>query len=579
MKKLLTRGHALLGATTVASVFITSQAFACGGFFCNGATPINQAAERIIFAQDEDQITQIVEVLYEGEAEKFSWVLPVPGKPKPGVSSVQAFDRLQQATNPTYQLQANFPESCGLFNSPSAGGDSSGDGDLGVEGGPQVTVIDAGTVGPFDYETISVDAADEDPAAVAVRWLETNGYDVGPKGPDVLRPYLENGLNLIAFRLTRGQEAGAIRPITLQYESKSMSIPIRPTAVAANDDMPILVWVLGQSRAVSTNYRGLEINELLIDWFNPAATYNQVVTAAADEAKGQGFVTELAGDAGIYAETIAPSWEAESLRSYTISDPIDEVLISITDQFGGYDGFLEIAAELPLRDGITAADFTSCAYCYFYPGQAPGGGFGGATGMGDERIANTDPIFGVNLNAFFEDFENKVIAPLVDTAELFRTHDYVTRLYTTMSAEEMDRDPVFKFNPDLEDVSNTHVAQQDLECDSDKWVVTLANGQKVAGEGRTWPHALDNTELKFNTRVLQYSTSGAPEVIADNTKSIQTIHDKSPAGYSFRDESGGCSVSPGGERGFAWAWLVSLALGGTYVARRRRGTPVVEKRN
>jgi hypothetical protein len=256
---------------------------------------------------DGNAVTQIVEVMYEGPAESFSWVLPVPGTPTPGVSSVQAFDRLQQATNPTYQLQRTFAPGCDRVFPGSGDGDTAGDGD-GDSDGPVVTVIDSGSVGPFNYETISVDAADEDPGEVAVAWLTENDYDAGARAAEVLGPYLQNGLNLIAFRLQKGKSAGAIRPITLSYEANAAAIPILPTAVAANDDMPILVWVLGEERAVSTNYLDLQLNELLIDWFNPGTTYNEVVIAAADEAGGQGFVTELAGSTEGYSEQIMPDW-------------------------------------------------------------------------------------------------------------------------------------------------------------------------------------------------------------------------------------------------------------------------------
>ena len=159
---------------------------------------------------------------------------------------------------------------------------------------PPVSVLAAGSVGPYDYEVIKVDPANSDPAMVAIEWLKANGYDVGALGPDVLRPYLRDGLNLLAFKLSKNKMTGSIRPVMLTYNSDHPMIPIRPTAVAANDDMGILVWVLGSGRAVPTNYKTLELNEAVIDWFNPAMVYNDVVTAAADEAGGQGFVTELA---------------------------------------------------------------------------------------------------------------------------------------------------------------------------------------------------------------------------------------------------------------------------------------------
>ena len=84
----------------------------------------------------------------------------------------------------------------------------------------------------------------------------------------MLGSYLSGGMNLIAFRLTKGNAAGTIRPIRMTYASERPMIPIRPTAVAANDDMGVMVWVLGESRAVTVNYKTLELNESLINWLN-----------------------------------------------------------------------------------------------------------------------------------------------------------------------------------------------------------------------------------------------------------------------------------------------------------------------
>ena len=73
-------------------------------------------------------------------------------------------------------------------------------------------------------------------------------------------------------------------------------IPIKLTAVAANEDMGVMTWVLGPERAVPVNYKSLELNDSLINWFSANTNYNDVVIAAANEASGQGFVTEYADD-------------------------------------------------------------------------------------------------------------------------------------------------------------------------------------------------------------------------------------------------------------------------------------------
>ncbi len=76
-----------------------NQAAACGGFFCQ-RVPINQAAEQIIFRQDGSQITAIVLIQYQGTAEDFSWIVPVPGIPDLSVVPGLLFQTRESATRP-----------------------------------------------------------------------------------------------------------------------------------------------------------------------------------------------------------------------------------------------------------------------------------------------------------------------------------------------------------------------------------------------------------------------------------------------------------------------------------------------
>jgi hypothetical protein len=278
-------------------------AHACGGLFCSATAPVNQAAERIIFSKNADgTVTAVVQIQYQGPSEEFAWVLPVPGVPDVLVSSDLAFTRLQLASNPQYNLTTVVEGECGTFldsnsafGAGGAGGSFGGAGGQGGDGG--IVVLAEGNVGPYDFVVVQPDGSFENVGDVMVEWLTDEGYDVVPPGgnPDdvsaLLGSYLEGGMNLIAFRLTKGNDQGTIRPIRITYESEQPMIPIRPTAVAANDDMGVMVWVLGENRAVPVNYRSLELNEALINWLTGGSNYNQVVIAAANEAGGQGFVT------------------------------------------------------------------------------------------------------------------------------------------------------------------------------------------------------------------------------------------------------------------------------------------------
>lgn len=555
-------GQLVLGAALALSW--SSPAHACGGFFCSASSPVNQAAERIIFARSGETTTQIVEILYEGPSERFAWVLPVPGTPDIAVSSSLVFQRLQQATNPTYTLNDSQP-GCGSGLVAGRGQGSStnfiAEEDL---GGPMVTVVDQGSVGPFDYQTISVDPADEDPAEVAVRWLESNDYDVDALGGDVLRPYLEAGMNLLAVRLQKGLPTGAIRPLSLTFQSAEISIPIRPTAVAANDDMGVLVWVLGETRAVPTNYKGLVLNELLIDWTNPGNTYDQVVSAAADEAGGQGFVTELAERAQRFHDVVDPGFDALDPNDYASGD-VGTIVQALAGRYAGYDGFDKVLAEnVVLRDGVTIEDFVRCPGCYFNPRAA------GDPAFGDDYDAEEDPIADTNVSVLMDAIVDQVLDPISDAADLFEQHEYVTRLYTTMSAEDMDTDPVFDFNPDLQNVSNQHVAERLLTCDgvAGRWRVTLADGRRVYGEGFNWPLSpAQAVSVPANAQVLAFKTSGAPDVETDNAEEISRTFSELPASKS-NGVGGSCSVSP--RRGFAARSAAWLALAAAFAAVRRR---------
>ena len=85
----------------------------------------------------------------------------------------------------------------------------------------------------------------------------------------------------------------------MNYESDQPMIPIRLTAVAALPDMGVLVWLLGSARAVPLNYLHVTPNYTRLNWYagttNAYASYQTLITAAMDEAGGQGFATDYAG--------------------------------------------------------------------------------------------------------------------------------------------------------------------------------------------------------------------------------------------------------------------------------------------
>jgi hypothetical protein len=513
---------------------VSRPANACGGLFCSAQSPVNQAAERIIFSQGDDgTTTAVIEIQYQGPSENFSWVLPVPGVPEVALSSKQALDRLQNQTEPRYSVTTDFG------NCPSFLDEEGGDGDFGfadagapaVDGGAGgVQVLASGSVGPYDFTVIEVDANSSEPAQLMLDWLDMNGYDVSLLGEDLLGEYVAEGMNFLAVRLSKSSDSGSIRPVMITYQSERPVIPIRPTAVAANPDMGVMTWVLGSTRAIPTNYRSLELNDALIDWFNPFSTYDEVVIAAANEAGGHGFVTEHAGSTDIASDLI---WfpAADSTREYLDDLESSDLLWEASINFGSLDGFVDVVAEtVPLPGGVTAAEFLSCIDCYLYESLPDGG----------------SPILGLDRQAFLSALDRLVIEPMRQTQALFDNATYTTRMYTTLSADEMTVDPEFDFNPDLEDVSNFHEAEQVLECSDggQRWSMLLPSGVTVRGTDLYgWPIDV-NSGLPYNMRILQYSTSGDGEVIIDNQPMVVGIVDQFPLLPAGMVPNGGPGSTP-----------------------------------
>ena len=541
----------------------TQTASACGGFFCNAAQPVNQAAERIIFTHDASgTVTAVIQIQYAGPANRFGWVLPVAGSPVVNVSSNLAFQRLQAATNPRYLLTTRVEGSCrddglrfGAGSRADAGASSS---DAGRP--PSVTVVDSGAVGPYDYVVITIDPAALPLSSVAVDWLTENGFFIDEAGAALLEPYLEGGMNLLAFRLTSGNDVGSIRPVTITFGPGLASIPIRPTAVAAVADMGVMVWVLGEERAVPVNYMSLELNDALINWLNPSSTYNDVVNAAADEAGGQGFVTEMAGTSAPLVETIYGSFERDAwarVQSTPWTHREGELLSTVLGQFGGFDGTRDaLAATLPLPVDVDLETLLACVSCY-YP-------------YDDMDIDGFEP------SAFIAAMNRLAIEPMARARAMFEGQPYVTRLYTTMSAAEMTRDPAFDFNGNLGDVSNVHNAERVIECSPSistaeaPWRVALPSGETVRGRGTAWPFTAGTGGMPANARILRIGNEGEGAVIEDNGAVIAAAlvdHNVTVPVPSVPTGGGSCSV---GTRGSAGPLLAMLAFASLGFARRRR---------
>ena len=298
-----------------------SPSHACGGFFC-GQQPVDQTAERIVFAVNDDgTVTMIVQIAYQGSAPDFAWVLPLGAVPD--VESLDVFPQaaltaLDANTGPQFQWPDDLDCYGGLaFDAAGSGPPSRSDG--------EVTVHIRETVGPFDVAVIE----SRDPGAL-VDWLRTNGFRVTSPMEPYIRIYTEEGMKFLALRLEPGRDVSDIEPFMFTLPGQAPSIPLRITALAAEPEMGILVFILGDRRFGPANWPEVEVDSGDIVWSPytwPLETnWTALVARSVDDAGGRGFVTEMAGEAAPYLELARASTPRDEEQARA-----QEALIGILD--------------------------------------------------------------------------------------------------------------------------------------------------------------------------------------------------------------------------------------------------------
>jgi len=526
---------------------VSPVALACGGFFCE-SVPIQQAAEQIVFRQDGDRITAMVRILYSGEAERFSWVIPVPNEPDLSLGADITFPELELATRPMFDLERNG-EDCGFGAADGGAGGVSESVATTADGDDGVTIVAEESVGPFDTVTLRGDTAD-----ALILWLEENDYDLSENGRDLIEPYVEAGMLFVGVKLRNGESTDSIQPLVMEYSSAAPMIPIRLTAVAAEDDMGVLVWVVADARAVPENYLHVTPNYARLNWYtgtrNAYSSYQTLITAAMDEVEddgmtdnGQGFATDFAGaiDEDLRGQLFGSIDQERRLRAELDAldalggDAADFIAQAIS---GSVDprlriGVLQGERVLPLPDGRTPD-------LYF-----------DAQGL---RNFYTDEQLGAARATLRERILEREIEPLTTALELFPEGAYMTRLFTTLSADEMTADPTFGYNDTMPDQPRLRRAVLDASCENGEsaWTLTLAGGTDRDGEvvirarqpvPFSVPVATDGQPASF----LQARTSAAapPETIRlASLGTLDIAADGSVTTTPMPDESGRDETGP-----------------------------------
>ena len=300
----------LFSSAVLATLAQTSGSEACGGLFC-GNTPVDQAAERILFEVGDDSVRMTTQISFNGDAADFAWLLPLPVVPDPeslGVFSQRALARLDSSSGPL------FYDDCSPNENVNQGT---------VSGNPQsvgdVTVHIRAEVDAYDVAVIE----SSDPTALT-RWLRDNGYRVTPPMQPYIDLYTDEGMKFLALKLHRTADVSDLKPFRFTLPGTAPSIPLRMTSLAAEPEMSIVVWVLGDQRYEAKNWMNVEVDPADLRFVPgaspPKINWARLVAQEIDAAGGQGWVTEFAGSTDVFTEPLE-----SQIASDNFNDPEDEL--------------------------------------------------------------------------------------------------------------------------------------------------------------------------------------------------------------------------------------------------------------
>lgn len=527
---------AVTAVTLSAAAFValwSTPSEACGCFAPpDPSVPVVQAGERIVFAAENGEVTAHIQISYEGPAQEFGWLLPLPAVPNLELGTDELFNVITTTTQPKYVLTRKYEGNCTFDPSRFAlapGAVADGENAAGGAGGGSSPLVIQDSVGPYDYAVLKADAKDE-----MLQWLKDNRYFIPTGTEDAVGPYIRPGAYFLALKLRSGKSTGDLQPVVLHYQSDLPMIPLVLTSVAAKPDMGIQVWMLGEGRAIPRNYYHTVINDALLDWNSGASNYNDVIIAATKEAPGRHtFVTEYAGKSDVMKNQLdfPGRFGVESeLAAQPGPTEFVEYLWQHNYATGTQTGFFTqfnfpatlvtlLQANIPVpaalaAKGVTANEFYSAISYYLgsYRNQNPG----------DFTNYTIDYQPAEMAKEIFE----RVVTPTKAASAMFDAHPYLTRMYTTLSPEDMNKDPVFSFNKSLPDWSNVHTGTLTYHCglSSSDPLGTSATLVTESGYKREFSKGVGSTftppSQPASLRIEVLAEEGSPLVVTDNAQAI-----------------------------------------------------------
>jgi hypothetical protein len=222
-----------LSLAIVLFIFLPASVYADGCFLWQGGADLNEPMQKAIIYFDDATEVLILQVKYEGAAEEFAWVVPLPSRPT--ITAIDTDDNPFREISMYTRIRRYARHRKGAM--------------METPGADKVVVLERRIIGVYDTAVL---AARE--ATALANWLSTNGFDFPASRTDVLGHYARKGWFFVAMRIDParlgdheigGLKYGELQAMRFTFNTQEMVYPLKISSVNSGHT-EVLLYLLAE---------------------------------------------------------------------------------------------------------------------------------------------------------------------------------------------------------------------------------------------------------------------------------------------------------------------------------------------
>lgn len=257
----------LLAALCAALIPASAGAF-CGFYAGGGGAELFNNATQVVLMREGTKTVLSMQNNYQGPAEKFALVIPVPVVLRQeDVKTLPAdvFERIDQLDAPRlveYWEQdpcdpgkngATFVDLDGTFHATLID-------DIPVDSFSKSKKIKTKfSVAEYDFVMLSATESSE-----LEKWLRENNYNIPEEAESFLRPYVDAGMKFLVVKInpkwiSSHKKQLTLPPIRISYDAETFSLPVRLGLLNSSGTQDLIIHILAKEQYKVENYKNVTV--------------------------------------------------------------------------------------------------------------------------------------------------------------------------------------------------------------------------------------------------------------------------------------------------------------------------------